>query len=113
MKQNPYDSPATVEARPAARRSRGPYLVATLIVVVTLLGLAAFVGWYTEAYSKNGEIVFQIPGESLSDTPLGDPVIAYDRFLFVPVAGVATICAIVLAVTLGVVNGLIFCWRRC
>lgn len=111
MNLNPYESSKTADVVPQVCRSRRPYLIASLVVLSVLVVLAAFVGCYTEAYTENGELIFHIP-DRVSSTPLGDPLISYDRLLLVPVRGVAIVCAIVVAATLGGVNGLIFCWRR-
>ncbi len=101
----------SVDAVSTARRSRRPYFVASLIVLVMAIALLALVGWYTEPDMEGGQIIFHVPDEILNSSS-GDPFYAYDRYLYVPISGMAVLFAIVLAVTLGIVNGLIFCLRR-
>ena len=56
LNQNPYDSPTTVDATLTARRSRRPYFIASSVVLVAFVALAAFVCWYRDANIDGGEI---------------------------------------------------------
>ena len=112
MPPNPYDSPTATDATPAARQSRRPYYIATSIVLLPFVLIACVVAWFTDARFEGNEIWFFIPGESVSTSPYGDPIIAYDRMVYTTIGGVVMLCVVLVALSLAIVNGLILFWRR-
>ena len=112
MNQNPYDSPTAVGETPKPRQSLRPYFIASLVVVVVFCSMVAIFLWRTDASIHGSEILFNIPGESTSNSPLGDRVISYDRLIYTTVIDAFFLCAILLGLSLSTVNGILFFCRR-
>jgi len=112
LNQNPYDSPIASGVAAPPGRSRRPYWIASAVVLLCYFVSIFLLFWFSEPTIDGGEIRFHIPGESVSYSPSGDPIIAYDRMVYTTIIGAITLAGILIALSLAVVNGLILVWRR-
>lgn len=102
MSDNPFDPPANLVPPPQPARSIRVYVIASIVTITLfLIFIVAPLGVSLE---RRG-IRIDIPGETVSTSPSGDPVVTHQHYVITSVFGVSLMAAILLGIALTVVNG--------
>jgi uncharacterized membrane protein YgaE (UPF0421/DUF939 family) len=80
-------------------------------VLIVFATAVAMLCWWGNATIEDGRIFIHIPGESVTTSSMGDPIIAYDRMYYTTIGGAIASLLILVAIALVFINGLIFAWR--